>query len=151
MHPGVSAVIKLDGECVGYVGLIHPVVQKKLGLKRPVFLFDLKLAALKTRKIPAYAEISKYPSIKRDFAILVDASVSADSIISVVKDCGSLVRNVNIFDVFAGNGVPEGKKSIAFSVILQSTEKTLEDNDISSFSDSVIGNLADKLGAVLRD
>ena len=111
----------------------------------------LKLAALKTRKIPAYAEISKYPSIKRDFAILVDASVSADSIISVVKDCGSLVRNVNIFDVFAGNGVPEGKKSIAFSVILQSTEKTLEDNDISSFSDSVIGNLADKLGAVLRD
>ncbi|WP_294495163.1 phenylalanine--tRNA ligase subunit beta [uncultured Ruminobacter sp.] len=151
LHPGVSAVIKLDGECVGYVGLIHPVVQKKLGLKRPVFLFDLKLAALKTRKIPAYAEISKYPSIKRDFAILVDASVSADSIISVVKDCGSLVRNVNIFDVFAGNGVPEGKKSIAFSVILQSTEKTLEDNDISSFSDSVIGNLADKLGAVLRD
>ena len=73
------------------------------------------------------------------------------SIISVVKECGDLVRNVNIFDVFSGNGVPEGKKSIAFSAILQSTEKTLEDADISSFSDSVIRNLADKLGAVLRD
>lgn len=151
LHPGVSAVIKLNGEIVGYVGLIHPVVQKKLGLKRPVYLFDLKLSALKTRRIPDYAEISKYPSIKRDFAIVVDASVSADSIISVVKECGDLVRNVNIFDVFSGNGVPEGKKSIAFSAILQSTEKTLEDADISSFSDSVIRNLADKLGAVLRD
>lgn len=151
LHPGVSAVIKLNGEAVGYVGLIHPVVQKKLGLKRQIFLFDLKMSALTTRNIPAYTEISKYPSIKRDFAILVDSTVTADNIINTVKECSSLVQSVVIFDVFAGSGVPEGKKSIAFSVVLQSNDRTLEEADITGFSDNVVKVLAEKLNAVLRD
>ena len=81
----------------------------------------------------------------------MDSTVTADNIINTVKECSSLVQSVVIFDVFAGSGVPEGKKSIAFSVVLQSNDRTLEEADITGFSDNVVKVLAEKLNAVLRD
>lgn len=151
LHPGVSAAIRRRGEIAGYAGLIHPAAQKKLGLRRPVFLFDLRADALKTRRIPSYAEISKFPSIRRDFAIVLDAAVPADRVVSVVRGCSDLARDVNVFDVFSGEGVPEGKKSVAFSVTLQSPDKTLEDADVAAFTAAAVGALGERLGAVLRE
>ena len=152
LHPGISAQIKKDGEVVGYAGLIHPSIEKKLGLKRSAFLFELKLSALQTKVIPSYAEVSKYPSIKRDFAIVVDNNVQSSDIISAVKKHGGqLVVDANVFDVFVGADLGEGKKSLAFSIILQTTERTLEDTDITNVSNSIIEGLKNDFNALLRE
>lgn len=152
LHPGVSAAIQKNGVTVGYVGLIHPSIEKKLGLKHNAFLFEIKADALKQKVIPVYAEISKYPSIRRDFAIVLDKATEADAVVaSVKKNGGSLVTNINIFDVYEGTGLPENKKSIALSVTMQAVERTLEDADITSVSDSIVKGLEADLQAQLRE
>lgn len=152
LHPGVSAVISHNNKKVGYIGLIHPSVEKKLGLKHHVFLFEMQMSALKERKIPSYTEVSKFPSIRRDFAIVIDKAVAADEIVASVKrNGGNLVTNVNIFDVYQGEGLADNKKSIAFSITLQTPERTLEDADITAVSDAIINGLNKDLNAELRD
>ncbi|MDD6177525.1 MAG: phenylalanine--tRNA ligase subunit beta [Ruminobacter sp.] len=151
LHPGISAVILRDGKEVGFVGLIHPLLQKKLGLKQPVFLFELTLDSLSQRKLPSYKEVSKFPSIKRDLAIVIDKSVEASEVIKVAKKHGGkLLTDVTIFDIYEGEGLEEGKKSLAFSITMQTPERTLEDSDVSGVVDSVVKGLGDDLGASLR-
>lgn len=152
LHPGVSAVILHNGEKVGYIGQIHPQVQKKLGLKQPVYLFEMTMNSLSTRKLPEYTEITKFPSINRDLAIVIDTDVEAQTIINAVRNYGGeLVNKVNIFDIYQGEGLAEGKKSLAFSISLQASDRTLEDSDVTSVIEKICQGLNKDFGAVLRE
>lgn len=152
LHPGVSAAILRNGEHVGDVGLIHPSVQKALGLKKKVFLFQIKMRVLTTRGITEYAEFSKFPSIRRDYAMVIDSEVPAAKILNTVrKNAGALLKDVNIFDIYEGENIDAGKKSVAFSVVLQSPDRTLEDGDIQEVNDRIVASLRESLGAELRE
>ncbi len=152
LHPGVSAALTKDGKVVGYLGLIHPSVQKALGLKQKVFLFQIKMSALNTRVITNYQDFSKFPSIRRDYAIVIDKNVTADDLVACIKkQAGSYLKQVNIFDHYVGEGIPEGKKSIAFSVELQALDKTLDDKDIADSNSKIIDGLKSQFAAELRE
>ncbi len=152
LHPGVSARILRNGEYVGDIGLIHPLVQKALGLKKKVFLFQLKMRALTTRSVTSYADFSKFPSIRRDFAIVIDSGVPAVKILNTVKkNAGDLLQDISIFDIYEGENIAAGKKSLAFSVVLQAQDRTLEDAAIQEISDRIVGSLREAFGAELRE
>lgn len=152
LHPGQSAAILFEGKQVGVIGLIHPVVQKKYGVKFKTFVFEIEQDVLSKTMVPEYHELSKFPANRRDIAIVVDEDIPASEIISTIKGISSdLIRNVNLFDLYRGENVGENKKSLAISLILQHQERTLEENEISEVVTRVVTKLEEKYKAVLRD
>jgi phenylalanyl-tRNA synthetase beta chain len=152
LHPGQSAAVMYDGRQVGVVGQIHPAVQKKYGVKFKTFVFEIELDALSRTQVPVYHEISKFPSNRRDIAIVVDDSVPAGEIIDTIKKASSdLIRSVSLFDLYSGGTMESGKKSIAISMQLQDLNSTLDEARISETVSSVLGVLKDRFNAVLRE
>ena len=147
IHPGQTADISVNNDIVGMVGKIHPVVEKE-----DVFVLEInldKLLAKKTGKMK-FKEISKYPSISKDLAIVVDKNISSDEIAKVIKKAaGSLLTNIEIFDVYEGVGIPKSKRSIAYSLSFGTTDRTLTDEEINNIINKIIETL-NKLGAELR-
>ncbi|MCP1674880.1 phenylalanyl-tRNA synthetase beta chain [Natronocella acetinitrilica] len=151
LHPGQSARIDLDGEVVGWLGALHPSVERALDLNGPVFLFELKLAALQVGQVPAYRGLSRYPSIRRDLALVVDESVSE----ARVRDCilragGETLKKIVLFDVYRGKGVRENARSLGIGLILQDFSRTLTDIDCDDIVERVVASLGSELGVELR-
>ncbi|MDY6929232.1 MAG: phenylalanine--tRNA ligase subunit beta [Pseudomonadota bacterium] len=152
LHPGMSAAIYLDDKCVGWLGAVHPQFSKQLGTNGRVFVFELELAALTDRKLPQAQPISKYPANRRDLAITVKQTVKVGDIIKFVEKIGvNQLVGLNLFDVYTGQGIADGYKSLALSLILQDPGKTLEDAEIQAAVDSVIQGLESEFGAALRE
>ncbi len=152
LHPGQSAQILRDGQPVGWMGVIHPNLEKKLGLKSKVVLFELELTALLQAKIPLAGEISRFPANRRDLALVVDQAVAAADIVQAAKKIGgNQIVGINLFDIYQGQGVPEGKKSLAISLVLQDTQRTLEDKEIADTIATVVEGLRTEFNASLRD
>lgn len=151
LHPGQSAQIMTRDEVIGWVGALHPRIEMKLGLDQRVFLFEIDLDALLTRSLPTYQAVSKFPAIRRDLALVVDDSVLALALENAIKKVAppSLIK-WNIFDVYTGEGLESGKKSIALSLILQDYSRTLEDAEVNQIVDDVVASLQNETGAVLR-
>ena len=147
MHPGQTAEISVNNDIVGMIGKLHPSVEKE-----NVYVLEInldKLLAKKTGKMK-FKEISKFPSISKDLAILIDKNISADEIAKVIKKAaGSLLTNTEIFDVYEGKNIPEGKRSIAYSLSFGANDRTLTDEEINNIMNKVIDNLQ-KMGAELR-
>jgi len=147
MHPGQIAEISVNNDIVGMVGKLHPSVEKE-----NVYVLEInldKLLSKKTGKMK-FKEISKFPSISKDLAILIDKNISADEIAKGIKKAaGSLLTNTEIFDVYEGKNIPEGKRSIAYSLSFGTNERTLTDEEINNIMSKVIDNLQ-KMGAELR-
>ncbi|WP_395342949.1 phenylalanine--tRNA ligase subunit beta [Ningiella sp. W23] len=151
-HPGQCAKILHDGKLVGRVGAIHPQHQKVLGLSTKVYAFELEQGFLSDRKLPSIDAISKYPVNRRDIAVTVDESVEIGKLLKSIEKIGiSNLVDINLFDVYQGQGIEPGHKSLAISVWLQSKEKTLEDSDIQNSVDIVVRHLQDHYSATLRD
>ena len=151
LHPGQGADIVLDGKVVGSLGIVHPQVQKELGFKSHVGVIEIELAALASRIVPVFSEISKFPSIRRDFAFVVSKEVRASDLsAAIVSELGSIVSDVNIFDVFEGESLGEDKRSIALSVTLQDKERTLEDGTVDELSQKIIALAEKSFAATLR-
>ena len=130
-HPGRSAKILLDGHSVGWIGELHPQWQQQYELPQSVVWFEVELAALLAAAVPVANEVSKFPPVRRDLAVVVDENVQAQSLLSALHEGKApFVVEVGLFDVYRGKGVEEGKKSLAFRVLLQDTQKTLTDIDI---------------------
>ena len=151
LHPGQSAQISVNGNPVGWVGALHPRLEKAFGLSQSVFLFELDLAGVSEKSLPAYEKLSKFPSIRRDIALLVDKSVSFANIEKVLNDSQieELISH-RIFDVYEGEGVEVKQKSMALGLIFQDFSRTLEDADINSHVESIVQLLEKHTGAVLR-
>jgi phenylalanyl-tRNA synthetase beta chain len=152
LHPGRSAEIRLDRQVIGVLGEVHPECDRRHGLGSCV-LAELDLTAIYAEK-PAkvhFAPIPKYPAVSYDLAMIVDQDVTAAQITEVIRKAGgSLLKQVTVFDVYQGLGIPAGKKSVAVTLSWQSQEKTLAEGDIAPLQQAVIDQLGSKLGAVLR-
>ena len=152
LHPGQSAQVLHDGHPIGWIGVIHPSLEKKLGLKSKVVLFELELNALLKVRIPVAGEISRFPANRRDLALVVDSAVTAADILHTAKKIGgNQIVGINLFDIYQGPGVPEGKKSLAISLVLQDTQRTLEDKEIADTIANVVEGLRTEFNASLRD
>lgn len=150
-HPGKSAKILYKEECIGWIGELHPSLQKKYDLAQPALLFELRLDALLTKSIPVVKEVSKFPLVRRDIAVLVDNGVSVHTLItSMLAENIAIVSDISLFDIYRGKGVADDKKSLAFRVLLQDTEKTLTDVDVDSAIKHLVSILGKEFGAELR-
>ena len=152
LHPGQSARILRDGTPLGWIGVVHPSLEKKLGLKSKAVVFELELNPLLQTKIPEAGDISKFPANRRDLALVVDQQVPADDILRTAKKIGgNQIVGINLFDIYQGPGVAEGKKSLAISLTLQDTQRTLEDKEIADTVAKVVEGLCSEFNASLRD
>src|SRR5690554_4644488 len=152
LHPGQSAAIFKGDKLVGYIGAIHPQYEKALGLSGRTFVFELELAAVTERSIPVAQAVSKYPSIQRDLAIVVKATIPAGEIFTAIENIGvNHLVDLHLFDVYQGAGVAEGYRSLALSLTLQHPERTLEDNEINAAVKTVVEMLTSEFGATLRE
>ena len=152
LHPGQTAQISRNGKNCGFIGKIHPETQKAFDIDEPVYLFELELKRVTQRKLPKFTSLSKFPSIRRDLAILVKESVTSSQIVDLIgQTAKNWLNNVVIFDIYRGKGIDSGFKSVALGIILQRNDKTFKDAEINKTMDRVISALKDKLVAVLRD
>lgn len=149
LHPGISCSIKLDGEIIGYMGKVHPLISKK-----DIYVFEFSLDKLITKQVRLikFKEISKYPSVNKDVAFIVDKSVESDQIMNVLKKVGGrLLSNIDVFDVYTGENVSDNKKSLAYSLTFQNNERTLTDEEVTEVFNKMINEVETKVGAQLRD
>ena len=152
-HPGRCAKVTVDGVDVGYMGQIHPVVASNYGMDMDVYAVEVSLTKLYDLLLPeaTYVPLPKYPAVTRDLALLCDESVTVGQAEEVIaKAGGKLLRDVQLFDIYRGTGVPEGKKSLAFSLILRADDRTLTDTDSEGVISKVLSAVQVKLGATLR-
>lgn len=152
LHPGQSAGIYLNEELIGYIGAVHPKYEKPLSLNGRTFVFELLLTPILTSNIPKASEVSRFPANKRDIAIIVDESVQAGDVLQVIEKFGTnQLVGLNLFDVYRGDNIGEGKKSLALSLTLQDTHRTLEENEIQAIVTDVVSKLTEQFGASLRE
>jgi phenylalanyl-tRNA synthetase beta chain len=152
MHPGRTADILLDGKTIGFVGQLHPVVQKEYDLKE-TYVFELALTDLLNAEVEdiRYSPIPRFPSITRDIALVVDENVVAGELQkAIIEAGGELLKEVSIFDVYQGDRLPDGKKSIAFSLRYYDPERTLTDEEVTAVHEKVIQAVEQQFGATLR-
>jgi phenylalanyl-tRNA synthetase beta chain len=151
LHPGRSARVVLHGETIGHVGELHPQWQQKYELPAAAVVFEVDLAPLLDVPIPRYAEVSRFPPVLRDRAVVVDETVAAGDLLAAVKSFRpDLVRAVTLFDFYRGKGIPEGKKSLAFRVVMQDTARTLTDAEVDAVVAELQVLLSARFGARLR-
>ncbi len=151
LHPGQSARIERAGEPVGWLGALHPRVARALDVEGDSFVFELRLANLQLARTPAFRELSRFPASRRDLAIIVDETVTSGAIQSCIRQHGGeLLREVRLFDVYRGKGVPEGRKSLALGLILQDLSHNLTDSVVDEVVSGIITGLAERFGATLR-
>jgi phenylalanyl-tRNA synthetase beta chain len=151
LHPGQTARILCGGEPVGWVGALHPKIQTKLGLEQAVILFELRLSPLEQAKLPFFHEISRYPAIRRDIAVVVQENLPGRVVLdSVAKVAGKLLVNLELFDEYRGKGIDSGRKSLALGLTLQDSSRTLKEDEVDALIARVVAVLESELGARLR-
>ncbi|EGQ8404291.1 phenylalanine--tRNA ligase subunit beta [Vibrio parahaemolyticus] len=152
LHPGQSAAIIVDGKEVGVIGTVHPELERKFGLNGRTIVFEIEWSAINSKVIPEAVALSKFPSNRRDIAVVVDEAVASGDIVNAcLEQGGEFLKDAKLFDVYVGKGVEEGKKSLAIALTLQSLERTLEDADIAGAVDAIVAHVSEKFGAALRD
>ncbi|MEZ9564535.1 phenylalanine--tRNA ligase subunit beta [Vibrio artabrorum] len=152
LHPGQSAMIMANGKEVGIIGTVHPELERKFGLNGRTIVFEIEWAAINTRVLPEAVAVSKFPANRRDIAVVVDEAVASGDIVEAcIAAGGEFLTGAKLFDVYVGQGVEEGKKSLAIALSLQSVERTLEDADIAGSVDAIVASISEKFGAALRD
>ncbi|HVY53619.1 MAG TPA: phenylalanine--tRNA ligase subunit beta [Gammaproteobacteria bacterium] len=151
LHPGQAAQLYKKDQLMGVLGAMHPAIRQEFGINEPIFLFEFNLSAISQSLFPVFKEISKFPEIRRDLALLADRHIPTEEIQAViVENGGELLRQVIIFDVYLGDGVPENKKSVAFALTLQHALRTLRDEEVAETMERIIRALQHKLGIELR-
>ena len=152
LHPGQSARLNVGGQELGWMGALHPGVLKALDLTQGTLVFEIRLGMLSEGKIPAFEPISRFPSVRRDLAVVVGEEVSAAEILGAAREgAGQLLREARIFDIYRGAGIDSGRKSVALGLILQDSSRTLTDEDADGAMQRVADRLARGLGATIRD
>jgi len=152
LHPGQTAQITKNGVFVGCVGTLHPELERKLGLNGRTLIFELLLSEVLVQKIPEASDISRFPANRRDLAIVVKEEVDAKKVLQLIEKVGgNYLIDLNLFDVYQGQGIDDGFKSLAIALVLQDTKKTLEEKDITDVIDRVVETLKSELNASLRD
>ncbi|AIR61844.1 phenylalanine--tRNA ligase [Cedecea neteri] len=152
LHPGQSAAIYLAGECIGFIGVVHPELERKLDLNGRTVVFEVLWSKLADRVVPEAQDVSRFPANRRDIAVVVAENVPAADVLAECKKVGAnQVVGVNLFDVYRGKGVADGYKSLAISLILQDTGRTLEEEEMAATVAKCVEALKERFQASLRD
>jgi len=151
LHPGQTARIVREGREVGYLGALHPELVKALGLDRPVFVFELVLAEVAEGRLPAFHELSKFPEVRRDLALVADREVLSSAVLQVIREnAGEWLTDLSLFDVYQGKGIDPNRKSLAVGLTWQHPSRTLNDDEVNSTTQAILTSLEQRLNATLR-
>ena len=151
LHPGQSARLLLNDEPVGWMGAVHPATRAELGLKVEVFVFEIMLSAACAGRLPRFAPLSKYPEVRRDLAFVVEEGVHVQSLLDAIRaQAGEWLTDLRLFDVYQGQGVADGHKSLALGLTWQHPSRTLNDDEINQLVDAIVTDSHTRFGAALR-
>ena len=151
LHPGQTAVVQRDGNLVGYLGVLHPRVARSIKQTSNVCLFEFDLSALQEGILPRFEVLSKFPGVRRDISIILDDTISVSAVMHCVGQIGiDVLKNLELFDVYHGEGIDSGKKSLSLSLTFQASSRTLNDEEVESLVAKAVDALGTGLGAVLR-
>lgn len=151
LHPGKSAQIYKGDRTAGWLGEMHPRLQRKYGLLRSAILFELPIDTLSTKALPKVKRLSKFPPVRRDIALIVENHISAQMLLETMNaEKTAIISEIHLFDMYSGEAMGLGKKSLAFRILLQDAEKTLIDKEIDEAIADLIGILESKYHAKLR-
>jgi len=140
-------------DCLGFIGEVHPQVLAEFNIDQPVFLFELNVEKLIeiSGSYAKFKPLSRFPVMVRDSALLLDSSVQASQVMDIIQRTKmKSLDSVNLFDLYTGKGIPEGKKSLAIRVRYRDMEKTLTEDEVNKFHDKLIRSLCHQLGAEIR-
>jgi phenylalanyl-tRNA synthetase beta chain len=152
LHPGQTAAILIDGVRIGWLGCIHPRLAQKFEIPRKTYLFELELDVLRKGRLPKFEKLSRFPSIRRDLAIVVNVETPTGALCdSISQQAGALLKDLLVFDVYQGPGIESGRKSVALGLILQDSSRTLTDTDVDSVITGITGQLEKQFEATLRE
>jgi len=151
MHPGASSVVLLNEMLIGWCGAVHPKVLKALDIKKSVFAFEIDLDLLLQREVPFAKDISRFPSIRRDLALLLPNEVTYHQVREcIIASAGSFLQKVVVFDVYQGGNLKKGYKSLAIGLIFKNVSSTLKDEEVDPVIETVVSDLEKLLDAQLR-
>jgi phenylalanyl-tRNA synthetase beta chain len=151
LHPGRAARMILEGSEIGCLGELHPEWVQKYDLPQAPVVFEIDFAAVTAAGVPAFVEVSKFPPVIRDLAIVVDQSLSLQALLDGLQGkLPPLIQDIQLFDVYAGKGVPENKKSLAFRIVMQDTQRTLQDTEVELAVQQLVSCLEQAFAAQLR-
>jgi phenylalanyl-tRNA synthetase beta chain len=152
LHPGRSAAVFLDGAAIGFIGELHPLWVQKYELGQAPAVFEIDADALLGMPMPVYRDVSRYPTVVRDIALVVPQNQSLQPLLDALKAAApGIVRELGFFDAFQGTGLPEGLKSLAFRVVMQDTERTLADAEVDAAVLHLVETARNGFGATLRN
>lgn len=152
LQPGQAAEIIRDGQPLGIIGKLHPAHAKRFDIKPGVFLFEIDAERALASRAPEAAAVSRFPAIRRDIAVLVREEIAAQDLVNAVRSAApDLIRHVRIFDIYQGQSIEAGLKSVAIGLILQETSRTLTDDDADAAQAAAVEKLNQEFAAVLRD
>lgn len=154
LHPGRSAIVLAANRRVGFAGQLHPDVARRWEIENECYCFEIDfdaLAHLSLTERPQFSELSKFPFVERDLAVIIDEKIPSVEVLKVIQDSGvPLVTDVRVFDLYRGKTIGEGKKSMAYTIRYANSERTLTDEEVGKAHTAIIRSLEEKLGAILR-
>ncbi|MSR15958.1 MAG: phenylalanine--tRNA ligase subunit beta [Gammaproteobacteria bacterium] len=151
LHPGQTAAILVNDKHAGMLGLLHPKIRNSLELQENIFLFEISLEALPTPLRTSFAPLSRYPQVRRDISIVVPEAVTADTVLATVRAADDgLLKDLQLFDVYRGQGIDSDKKSLALGLIFQASSSTLTDDRVEITIEKILDRLSRDLGGALR-
>ncbi|MBN2646244.1 MAG: phenylalanine--tRNA ligase subunit beta [Thiotrichales bacterium] len=150
LHPGQSAALIQNGKEVGLIGQLHPQLLKTYGVSGQIYLFQIRQDALMTMDIPSAQAISKYPEVQRDLAFVLDQAIPVQALLDAIAIPSPILRSVDIFDVYRGQGIAPDQKSVALTLKLQHQERTLEDAEVETLVEQILQAAKTAVNAVLR-
>jgi phenylalanyl-tRNA synthetase beta chain len=151
LHPGRAASVRVDGRLVGVLGQLHPMWVEAYDLGSAPVVFEVELDAALAGSLPEYSEVARFPIVSRDLALILDASVASARVREVLMSAApAIVKSVELFDVYHGKGIEPGKRSLAFRVLMQDTQRTLEDSEVDGAMAEILAGAQSTLGARLR-
>ena len=152
LHPGQSARIWRGDRAIGWLGRLHPELEARLELTYSAIVFELELEPLLAARVPRHEDVSRFPSVRRDLAVVVDEKSTVQEILARVRaSAGGLLTDLVLFDVYRGAGIATGRKSLAIGLNLQDISRTLTDEDTDAVVARVIADLAGEYNATIRD
>jgi phenylalanyl-tRNA synthetase beta chain len=152
LHPGQCARIERDGVAIGWLGMLHPELARRLDLSGDLFLFEIALPGIMNGVLPAFSPLSRYPSIRRDLALVLDQAISYQEVRACVQAAApEILKDILVFDVYTGAKVDSGRKSLALGLILQDSLHTLTDQEGEEVMSAIRQRLSAELGATLRE
>lgn len=151
LHPGQTARIERDGVEVGYLGALYPELVKTLGLDRTVYVFELVLADVVEGRLPKFHELSRFPEVRRDLALIAGRDVAASAVLDVIREnAGEWLTDLRLFDVYQGKGIDPDRKSLAVGLTWQHPSRTLNDDEVNATTQNILTSLEQRLNTTLR-